>query len=453
MGNQALLVALAAVLGTSLLLFSTRSSTQGADQALGAHVYKVIARDGAVTGLNLTIRKLVSDTASWQVDPSLYEFTDAPYRTSTFTTDVSSPYGASVRNGDCWLDTVDVISTGFALGDSAGTHRIEATYLRSCGETIGTRPPAFDFAIASDMSLTFSTELPVILDGLGNYSANVHSNALLQGKPSPYVEGTGTSATELKCTGCIEWHPDPDNPASGGNDPDMFLSDPIDMDYIDPDDWRPKATHVTAGDVTIGSPTVIDFTNFVDPKTGGAPITGYGTDENPFIWLMDGNGKFKVSTDVQFLGVGWIVLTGMIEAGAGANIYSTIDLADPKPPEITTAMFRSDPEGTIALARNYAQTYLSGGMDLMIIAGDPGDDAWKISGNGVIMAANYANGKSKVADYLTFWGSTASMNTMAFAAEPMTIYIGASEGVLSPLGGGAAIPLPEGIKLLSYAEW
>ena len=44
MGNYALIFPFAAVLGTSLLLYSTRSSTKQTDEALAEHTFKDVAR-------------------------------------------------------------------------------------------------------------------------------------------------------------------------------------------------------------------------------------------------------------------------------------------------------------------------------------------------------------------------------------------------------------------------
>ena len=72
MGNYALVLAAGAVLAVSMLMMSSRKSTQGANDALTENTFKTIGREAAMTGLNMTARRLVADTDSWLTDPTLY---------------------------------------------------------------------------------------------------------------------------------------------------------------------------------------------------------------------------------------------------------------------------------------------------------------------------------------------------------------------------------------------
>lgn len=148
MGNYVLLFVLAAVGATASILHSARSSAIDADRELAAYTYKsVVAREAAETGLNLTVRRLVADTARWSVNPSVYGFTQSRYRTATFTTQVLANHSPGPMLDLCAIDTVDVISTGVPDADTSGTlnHRIEATYVRTCIET-GVRHSARGFS-------------------------------------------------------------------------------------------------------------------------------------------------------------------------------------------------------------------------------------------------------------------------------------------------------------------
>ena len=142
MGNYILLVALAAVVAFSSFLHGTRSSTMGAERRLADHSYKSItAREAALTGLNLTARKLVADASRWTDNPSAYEFRDERFKKATFTTRVLGNYGPGPIIDECAIDTVDVVSTGFPDADGSGfrNHRIEVTYVRTCAEVRRTR--------------------------------------------------------------------------------------------------------------------------------------------------------------------------------------------------------------------------------------------------------------------------------------------------------------------------
>ena len=76
MGNYAMILVLSALAASAMILISSRTSSVGAGEEVNQHTFKTVAREASVTGLNLTVRKLVADTSSWVVDPSLYEYTD-----------------------------------------------------------------------------------------------------------------------------------------------------------------------------------------------------------------------------------------------------------------------------------------------------------------------------------------------------------------------------------------
>jgi hypothetical protein len=142
MGNYALLLVLAAAVAASVSLHSSRMSAAAQQRKLANHVNKSItAREAAITGLNLTVRRLAADTARWTLNPSQYEFENEPYRRAMFTTSVLDNYPPGPLLDECAIDTVDVVSTGFPNADSSGfrKHRIEATYVRTCAEAIRTR--------------------------------------------------------------------------------------------------------------------------------------------------------------------------------------------------------------------------------------------------------------------------------------------------------------------------
>lgn len=139
MGNYILIIVLAAVVSVATLLHSARSSTASADRQLARHAYKsVIAREAAITGLNLTLRRLITDTTRWSDDPDEYGFSSVPYRNARFTTVIQAGYQPGPLLDQCAIDTVDVLSIGSPDADTTGSrdHRIETTYVRRCRRLI-----------------------------------------------------------------------------------------------------------------------------------------------------------------------------------------------------------------------------------------------------------------------------------------------------------------------------
>ena len=422
MGQSSIFFALAVVLAGGLLLFSTRRSTTDADRLLATYQHKGIARDAALTGLNLTIRRLVADVESWQTNPSQYEFHDQSYRGASFSVDVSSPYGTrTVRN--CPIDTVDVVAMGNS-GD--GQHVIEATYVRSCASI--DIPEAFEYGVASGGNFEMNGGSQ-IMARRADINANIHTNQNLSFTAgSPTIEGFGTHFDNY-VGGPPSNYFDP-NADTNGADPDAFQADPIDIPLFDAGGHRASATRVLADNYTVevGEPETKDFTNWEG-------LTGYGTEENPFIWFIDGD--LRLESSLRFIGVGIIIVKGSVFF-SGGSIYNT-----PGPPPSTT-----DADA----GRAWINAHLSEGNTLgLYIDGNLDGD-----GPGKLAAQVFVNGNIGYASVDGFggnkiYGSIVSRNNILFDGDPNYLWNVRARGAISLFGGTPGET--NGARPLSHVEW
>ena len=127
------LFAIAGLVGISFFVFDGGESRNGDDGTL--------ARQAAIQGLNETARKLVADSTNWLSNPEKYAFLNASLGDAHYSTEVAAPYGVASFTNGCSADTVDVIST--AALQNGESHRVEATYVRTCGDDIGVRLVSF----------------------------------------------------------------------------------------------------------------------------------------------------------------------------------------------------------------------------------------------------------------------------------------------------------------------
>ncbi len=125
------LFALVGLVGLYLLVFRGEDGGQIHEGTI------TLTRQAAIQGLNETARKLVADSTSWSNHPEKYAFLNASLGDVRYSTEVAAPYGESVSKNGCAVDTVDVVST--AALENGESHRVEATYVRTCGDDMGIR--------------------------------------------------------------------------------------------------------------------------------------------------------------------------------------------------------------------------------------------------------------------------------------------------------------------------
>ena len=435
MGNYSLILVLGGTLLVSAAMFSTRASTGSSDRLLNQHTFREIAREAAITGMNLTVRRLVADTSSWINNPAKYEFADQPFRKASFSTKVLTPYGATYKNGLCWMDSVIVIATGRSLEGTE--YQVDSSYLRTCTHPSGGQPWT-KFAIITDDNLTGSQKMK-IMSPYDTTNANIHSNGMFSATGNPYVEGYGTYATPGgTCVDCANFLPNDD---FNGADPNVYQADSIPLPSFDPNDFRPVATHIEGGDVWFkNSDVTIDFTNFNG-------ITGYGTEENPYIWYIPGN--LKIDVNVRILGFGVIVTEGAVTMSGNTDIYSSIPTGL-TPPASTT----DDPNPDEV--RPFLQQYMQQGTTLGLFVGGTkkvaGEDiSLLVSGRSRIMGTLYLNGGIDVPGDMTLYGSLAGLDDFVLDGKMMIWYEGANEAIVDVWNFGKIMPV--GIRSFAWAEW
>lgn len=129
------LLAVAGLVAVSFFMFGGQESVKVSDGTI------TLARQAAIQGLNETAKKLVADSTRWSSNPDKYAFLNASLGEAHYSTEVAAPYSTASFNSGCSADTVDVVST--AALENGESHRVEATYVRTCGDEMGIRLVSF----------------------------------------------------------------------------------------------------------------------------------------------------------------------------------------------------------------------------------------------------------------------------------------------------------------------
>ncbi len=416
MGYTTAIIAVAAILIGSLWAFGMQRDTNDADDELNQYHFKTISRDASLTGLNLTVRKLVEDT-NWvahapvgtpdplalgdRVPLDFYGYNATPHKAASF--DVNVWLEGNGKNPPCGRsDQVLVLSNGATAPAGHATYaRYEKEY--DCDAL----PPATKKAIVVEEKLTLHGSIIIEpSDDLGN--ADIHSNETIAitGKNvrvygmATYANDSGvpkpiTKATENHIGTTIQPNADVNGP-----EPNLHEHPHIDIPVLDPELYRPGATLIS-GDTTLTG-GVIDFEVL-------AP--GYGTEENPFVWFVDGD--LDITGNTQFIGYGLFVIVG--ETTISGDIQADLS-----------------PEGTLNLG------FYSAG-------------ALTVSGNVDVMGLLYSNTDILLNGNVTVTGglmSAGGINTQN--GNPHIIYTQVSKSSWLP---GATVTLLEGIRMIAYSEW
>jgi len=429
MGNYSVILSLGAAVVVAALVLAGMRSTSAADEVTNDYTYKVLAREGSATGLGLVVGKLARDTSSWADDPSIYGINNVAYGSTEFTVEVLANYAPTVRTGKCNIDTVDVVSTAVS---SDRQHVIEATYVRTCRDAGG--DPGATVAIASDQMFHINGESAVYSSD-ATQNANIHSNDVLYVDGEPEVEGYGTYVADAECGSCDGFQPNDD---WNGSDPNVFQGDYIDIPEFVAADWWPRRTFAE-GSVSLGG-DVIDFTNYQG-------ITGYGTADNPFIWYIQGD--LQIDGDVRFLGHVMVVVEGHMHIESDVTLLTSVPAATEDPPPSTI----DDPNKDEM--REWIADYVTSDITVGIYVegskdDDPDEAGIHINSNAVIAGHLFANHKIHVNGDATIIGGMVTKDIMHFNGKNVTWYTGLNESVDIR---GSDITLPEGIRMIAYAEW
>lgn len=294
MGNYALMLVAGAALAAGLFMTSLGSNVQMADRERDLRVTKLLARDAAVAGAHVTMRALAEAENPW-MDPTDYEVTDLYWGTSTVNTvvtNVGSPPG----------DTVDVIATGtrhyidrHGFGKDT-THTIQMRVVRYANPGV---PIAFRNAITVDLQLQLFGNMYVgSLDPTLN--GNVHTNGHLTTTGNSFlVEGYGTYTTSEDVKQPDRFQPNND---INGPDPNVHWADSIKIPDLDLAQLAATATVHETGNLLIDGDT-FPYKSFAEWAAAIGSPTGYGTEADPFILLVDGTLTFTNRVELDGFGI------------------------------------------------------------------------------------------------------------------------------------------------------
>ncbi len=304
MGQSSVIFAFAATLVVAIVLLTSQRSNQATDVTVAEYHNSVLSREAAMTGHNLTVRRLVDEPDNWFSNTSDYEFPATAYASASFVVNVTSTHP----------DSVFVVATGTQHGVD---HRIEAVYAK--GLISGGIAEVFTYAVVSEEDLRFNGSTN-ILAADGSNNANVHANEdLTSNGNNVSVEGYGTHGT----TGTVTVNPaaqtdnifDPNIDGNGGN-LNVFGADDVDIPLIDPSLYAtsPPADLVIAGDHSL-----------IDMDRAWLTANGYpatvGTVAHPFLIYV--GGDLSASGNVIIDGIyfqavvaGDITLSGSVSTSA-----------------------------------------------------------------------------------------------------------------------------------------
>ena len=496
MGNLSVIGALAALFIGGLMLYNIQGSTNAAEGRLGEHQHQQLARDAAMTGLQLTVRKLADKFPpnSW-TSATEFDQQETTYGNGTFEID-ATPCVSSATDpcaGVAFGDVIDVDVVGYSGGtriDATGAevpirHLILARFERHYSD--GTFPPQFIYALIADNILKFQGNAGAFtLDH--SDPVMVHSNGTITNNGGSFlVEGYGTYTDENGLTGQGEtrfkpWV-DTNGEASNVYQADYVPIIPLDLDglreqaqtcgavikpeLIDPE--NPSTTFSLDGD----SVSTLDFTTTTtwdkwasgsgdgaivynsldDPDQDG--VQPCGGPDNPFVMLIEGDANFTNSIHVT--GFGNIVTTGdfrIAAEGTGGGLHG--DLVDTKP---------DAPGGlqTQLLAASFKDMYLGkAGGNTCFGLGPPtytASDGHTVNNNHCDSGTNDWTAGVSLQVEGTFvmrgnpyivGGLVAREGDIDDGGSPHVFYSAPSESILDP---GFNFKISVGPVLIAYSEW
>ncbi len=451
MGQSALILTLAATLTIVVILIVVGQNTKDSDNELAQYQYKVLAREVSSTGLNMTVRRLVDEPYQWST--ASYGYTDTPHRGGNFTTTVT-PIGMMVPNFyGVDQDTVDVVSVG-TIPTSGGdtTHVIEARYVKGYE----------DFGLPPGLKKALFAEEKLALNGgaeIGGADPNedvvIHADGELAASGGPInVYGYGTVGD-----------------GSDGDDPAIYdhikpnaeaIFDPMDPDahadslvlpdapiYLPPvNAWEmDQAVHPAGhGHNEMGGPgntysLTGDTLRITDYAAEFGCAVGCGTEDNPLFVYVDGDlviGNLILEGYVQFVVSGSITFNGSVTVYTDANGDG---IPDPEP-ESGTEAWETWMQGQLSAVDETTIGYFAEG-DVTA------------NGNFSLVGQIYANGDVNLngggANEVNIIGGVVStQGNITINGDVNVRFASLSETTLIP---GLHYIVPEGVRLIAYAEW
>jgi hypothetical protein len=413
MGAYAYIFVAGFVIVGGLSSVAMRKDNRHSNDSLYEVHYKEEARDAAVTGMHLTVRKIVADEGQW-TNAAKYQLASVDYRKASFSTTVTT-YGVG--------DTVDVTSVGLkAFMDRTGsavdtTHTIDVRIIRAdLGAGV---PPGFDVAILTDGDMLLNGTMEIrSLDPTQN--ADIHANGMLETRGNSYlVEGYGSYTGSSRIRNGDNFQPNYDK---NEGSLDVVYQDSIYVPPIDVDGFRTDAIAegvYNAGDVDIDQAYLNSLaggtvTSFADLAPAGSDAGT--TPDNPLVFFTEGAMKF--TGDVTLDGYGSFVSVADLMVNANVEIKGAIGES-----------FYGNPTTQMGI----------------FTAGDA-----IINGGALIQGTVYIGGETMFNGTADIVGG-AIMNQIATMLGTFTLtWVGPNEGLLTHFGGGRSVIGP---IIAAWAEW
>jgi len=413
MGYSNVLLTLSAVAISAVMIVSMQTSSNEADSELAYYQHQTEARESSQTAFNLVKRKLFQ-RADWaEIDSLTIDTTN--FRTGEFNVETPS-YSISIPG-----DQEDLTFTITGKNGPA-QHQIVAKY-RKQRIPLTELPAALKYTVLAEEDVEVRDRSRVWGDSLSTNS-NIHANGhmTLDGELTYMkVEGFGTHNGSF--TGSNAYL-DPNNLGSGG--PVNFQAPKIDIPSLDIEQIRTVATAITTGNVEILGSGSVYMNDFMG-------VQGYGTEENPFIWLVDGD--IYINAWVKFIGHSIIVSSGEITIHDCGKVSCTSSF----PPE----------SGDPAETRNWTSTNIPGGNQLAMYA--KGD--FIMSDYAVAVAQIYSeqdiNFDGAQQNYANVVGSIISKGNINLTNKFQTWYWPMSMNLISPPWETEL----EIVELSDFSEW
>jgi hypothetical protein len=460
MGYYATIILVGAFFIGGITIFAMKADTRDADLDLADHQLKVLAREAAHTGLQMTVRELADsyNMLSWNYGTDYPLFTDVTYKTGIYSVTITTtnPSGLGALG-----DTVDVVSRG-KNGDAR--HVIFARYARDKDDK--GIPPAFKNAITSDFYMQFSGDMLVAsIDATRN--ASIHTNQDLDLRGNSFrVEGYGTYSGSVRINPAAEDNFVPPNDWNG-DEPNHMWAPEINIPPIDSVSLKSLAQsgqglYLDQGGFSSTTPLVIDGSatpvlDFTNPASsawvGGGGSLNYtcgncGTPEKPAVVFVDGPVNFV--NRVEVVGNAIFISTGdasVIPNGSGGGFFGQLN--DDMETEVLLASLQD-----IVVGQGGGNACL--GLGPASIGGDGKPNNSCQSGNGG--ADGYTHGVTVYAEGrvemigtpLIVGGVVANETYMDNGGNPSIIYASANEGTID---GGFENITPIGPILIAFSEF
>lgn len=490
MGQYAVILGLSAVVVIIVLMLTMREATSGADEGLNYYHHEELARDAALTGLHMTVRKLAADTqpGSWTTG-SVYEIATTTHDNgATFRTDVSPcnpaspPYpgdtcvdmasNPQIEFGDV-VDVRAVGSSGTRFNAETNTYDpikviIHARYMRKFDD--GGIPPNFRNVINVNELLLLQGNSAVFAIN-DSINASVHTNGDLDRRGGTFlVEGYGTYTGNnlLSPSDTVNFIPNIDY---NGSDPNVFWSDSVHIPVMDLDNLRTLAQ--TSGALVddpddlpividgdgLPTPGVLDFTNpatwpFRDADGNPLYLAGpcqssgqCGTEDNPFIMVVEEPISFLNTTHVKGYGIIATAQTINIAAqGSGGGLYGDLTAEDRTKLLVATMtnMNIGHAGGNTCLGLGPQNQFGNDGHTY------PNNSCASASGDFEAGVTLYAFGDADLQGSPYIVGGLSANDSSHQGGSPMLIYGSPSKTIIDP---GFEFIIPIGPILIAYSEW